>query len=276
VGVSGAAVIAVVAVTCTSCAAISGIADYSECADCEGSTQSPSSLSDASTPATPSEDDVSTNPEQTPPGNDASEGQPDEGSPADVAAPDVSEIPADAQSEVASPPPADSGPDSVAPVVDAATGPGPSCGPPASRVQCSGSQICCANLSAQTNACGAASSCASNATLACSTAADCPASTPICCAHMTLAPDAANDLPPKCTATGLSASCAASCNDNPPSDATTCKYPPSGTGIVRLCSHTADCASDTAIAGGGCYNFSGAPVSWCSTSLAGLEGVQQL
>jgi hypothetical protein len=92
---------------------------------------------------------------------------------------------------------------------------------------------------------------------------------------MTLVADAANDLPPKCTATALYASCAASCNDAPPADWTTCKYPASGTGTVRLCSHDSDCTSDTATVGGGCYNFSGAPVSWCSTALAGIEGVHQ-
>ena len=155
-------------------------------------------------------------------------------------------------------------------------GPGsfPSCGPLASRSKCSVNQVCCANLPAQTNACSSASSCAANSTLACSTASDCPSSAPICCAKMTFVTDAANDLPPKCTATGLSASCASSCNDSPPADATTCTFPPSGgSGLARLCSHDADCTSDTA--NNGCYNFNGTPVSWCSAALTGLEGVHQ-
>jgi hypothetical protein len=270
---SVAAVFGLACAVCASCAALSGIADYSECQDCEGSSKSPSTVSDATTPGSPPMEEASTNP--PPPDNDASEGQSDVGVPPDAAALDVFVNPTDAQPDGTSPPPVDSGPDSIAPVVDAATGPGPTCGPLASRSRCSGSQICCANLGPQTNSCTAASSCASNATLACSTASDCPGSSPICCAHMTTVPDAAGDLPPKCTATGLSASCAATCSDNPPSDATTCKYPPSGTGTVRLCSHDSDCTSDTATTGGGCYNFNGAPVSWCSTALAGVEGVQQ-
>ena len=172
--------------------------------------------------------------------------------------------------------PFDAGSDGLEAGRDAGPAPpiGPTCGPRGATVRCYASQVCCENLAAQTNSCSA--SCASNATLPCSTASDCPTSAPICCAEMTLVPDSMNDLPPKCANTALFASCAASCNDNPPSDATTCKYPASGTtGMVRLCSHNADCASDTATTGGGCFDFNGAPVAWCSTALTGLQGVQQ-
>ncbi len=140
-GFSGSPAIAVFALACAvcaSCAALTGIADYSECQDCEGSSKSPSTVSDATTPGSQPMDEASTNP--PPPGNDASEGQSDVGAPPDDAALDVSVSPSDAQSDAVPPPPVDSGPDSVAPVVDAATGPGPSCGPLASRIRCSGSR----------------------------------------------------------------------------------------------------------------------------------------
>jgi hypothetical protein len=272
----GAAGCAVLALASASCAALAGLGDYSECTDdCEDASRSPSKLLDASqvpdepvvedAPATP--DDISA------PSDDAD--QEGDGSVARDAELEASPTPLDAHSDVASPP-VDAAPDSVAPGVDSGPpGAGPTCGTLASRSRCNGNQVCCASLAAQTNACTTPASCASNATLACATASDCPASAPFCCGRMTLVPDAQNDLPPKCTATGLSASCAASCTDNPPADATTCKYPPSGTGTVRLCSHDADCTSDIALAGAGCYNFNGAPVSWCSTSLAGVEGTHQ-
>ncbi len=270
----GAAGCAVLAVASASCAAVAGLGDYSECTDdCEGESRSPSKLLDASqVPDEPAVDAAATTDDLSAPSDDAAEeGQ--ESAPSDAEL-EASPAPVDAHADVSSPP-VDAAPDSVAPVVDSGPGAGPSCGPPASRSRCNGNQVCCANLAAQTNACAAPASCASNATLACETASDCPASAPICCARMTLAPDAQNDLPPKCTATGLTASCAASCSDNPPSDPTTCKYPPSGTGTVRLCSHDADCTSDTAVIGAGCYNFNGSSVSWCSTSLAGVEGTHQ-
>ncbi len=168
------------------------------------------------------------------------------------------------------------GTDSGAPAIEAGAVGGASCGPLASRTRCNPDQVCCESLAAQTNSCSAPASCASDASLACSTASDCPSATPICCAQMSLIPDAMNDPPPKCTVAGLSASCAARCNESPPADATTCKYPSTGTtGTVRLCSHDVDCVSDTAATGGGCFNFNGDPVSWCSTALAGLLGTHQ-
>ena len=78
----------------------------------------------------------------------------------------------------------------------------PSCGP-LDQPDASAARIRCAAPTSprrRTRA-AAASSCASNATLACSTASDCPSSAPICCAKMTLVADATSDLPPKCTAT---------------------------------------------------------------------------
>jgi hypothetical protein len=270
----GAAGCAILAVASASCAGLAGLGDYSECTDdCEGTSRSPSKLLDASqAPDEPAADAPAPTDDLSAPSDDANEDR--DGSVVPDAELEASSAPLDAHSDVASPP-MDAAPDSVAPVVDSGPGAGPSCGSLASRSRCNGNQVCCANPAAQTNTCTASASCASNATLACETASDCPASAPICCAQMTLVPDAQNDLPPKCTATGLAASCAASCSDNPPSDPTTCKYPPSGTGTVRLCSHDADCTSDPAVIGGGCYNFNGAPVAWCSTSLAGVEGTHQ-
>jgi hypothetical protein len=277
----GAAGFVVLTAAGASCAAVSGLDDYGTCTgDCAGGSSSSTTAPDASTnpdSSSPATSDASTSDEDgAAASGDASEGQPDEGSElgdAGIDGPGVAP-PADAQTEDVASPPVDAGPD-ASPVVDAG-GVGPVCGPLLLRAACSNSQVCCANLATQTNACSAPASCASNVTLSCSTAADCPGSAPICCARMTLGPDALNDLPPKCMLTSLSASCATSCSDSPPSDPTTCKYPSSGTGIIRLCSHAADCASDTALLGVGCYNFNGAPVSWCSTSLAGVEGQQQL
>ena len=267
----GAAGLALVVLVSASCAVISGLSPYSECDNCEATSKSQSTVYDSSTPP-PGEDAIATPVEPVEP-VDANVGAPDEGSsPGDSGADTWG--PADAQADMASPP-LDAGPDSPAPVIDSGPVTIPSCGPLASRSKCSANQVCCANLSAQTNACSSASSCAANATLACSTASDCPSSTPICCAKLSLVADALNDLPPKCTATGLSASCASSCNDSPPADATMCKYPPAGgTGLVRLCSHDTDCTSDTA--NPSCYNFNSAPVSWCINALvSGLEGVHE-
>jgi hypothetical protein len=119
------------------------------------------------------------------------------------------------------------------------------------------------------------SSGSSSGTLTCSGPSDCPSSAPICCAMLAQVPDAMNDLPPQCVNTILASSCASACKDSPPTDATTCRYPPAGTGMVRLCNHDVDCATDPATPGAGCYNFNSAPISWCSTSTAGLLGVHQ-
>jgi hypothetical protein len=268
----GAAGLALVVLVSASCAVISGLSPYSECDTCGSTSKSPATVSDSSTPA-PGEDVIAPPVETPEPGTDATMGQPDEASsPGDTGADTWTAPPVDAQ-DVASPP-IDAGPDSPAPVIDAGPVILASCGTLTSRMKCNANQVCCATLPAQTNACSSASACPANTTLACFTASDCPSSAPICCAKMTLVTDAAGDLPPKCTATGLAASCASSCNDSPPSNSLSCAFPPSGgTGLVRLCSHDADCTSDTA--NNGCYNFNGAPLSWCSPALAGLEGVHQ-
>ncbi len=277
---SGAAGLTALTLVGASCAAISGLDGYGVCTDnCDETSRGPSSVADAEVGAdAPAIPDETTVEDSYVSSGDVTEGLPDEGTEAvDTGLADVGAPPADAHPGDATPPPVvDSGVDSTAPVVDAGVpGQGPTCGPLSSRTRCSSNQVCCANLAAQTNACTASASCASIATLQCATASDCPSSTPICCAQMTLVADATMDLPPKCTATRLSASCASSCNDVPPSDGTNCKYPSTGTGTVRLCSHNADCTSDTAAAGGGCYNFNGAPISWCSPLPAGLEGIAQ-
>ena len=264
-----------------SCAALSGLDNFTSCTDdCEAASKSPASVGDAAAAAVedaPASVEETSVEDTSEPYGDVMETLPEEGTErVDTGLADATGAPpVDAQPEDVASPPVDSGVDSMASVVD--SGAGPTCGPLSSRIRCSGGQVCCANLAPQTNSCTAASSCASNATLQCATAADCPSSAPICCAQMSLVPDALNDAPPKCTATGLSASCAATCNDNPPTDPTTCKYPPTGnTGLIRLCSHNSDCTSDTALTGPGCYNFNGAPISWCSGFIAGGEGIAQL
>jgi hypothetical protein len=272
-GVAGFAIVTAVS---ASCASLSGIDDYSLCSDnCLGTSKGPATVhDDGSTSTEPPGVDAATGDDApTEPPEDASEMRAVEASsPLDTGLADSMPSLVDAQVADVAPPP-EAGPDAVAPV-DA--GVGPSCGPLASRIRCAGNQVCCANVSAQTNACSAPGSCGSNATLTCSTASDCPSSAPICCGQLALVADAMGDLPPKCTATTLAASCAASCNDLPPSDATNCKYPSSGTGTIRLCSHDTDCSSDLATVGGGCYNFNGAPVSWCATFAAGGEGKRQM
>src|SRR5580704_8952101 len=97
---------------------------------------------------------------------DATEGTPDEGiQPIDTGLAEASgPPPADAHPPDVTAPPVDSGVDSTAPVVDAGAGQGPTCGALSSRIHCNGNQICCANLTAQTNACTSAGSCAANAT----------------------------------------------------------------------------------------------------------------
>jgi hypothetical protein len=162
------------------------------------------------------------------------------------------------------------GPDSGTSDAGSDAGPaGPTCGPKGTSFQCNSNQVCCANLSTQTNACAA--TCAANASLSCTTASDCPQSTPICCAQATSTPDSKNDPSPKCTTTALSASCASTCNDSPP--AAGCTF----TGTIRLCSHDTDCQSDTAnpLALGlanQCWNYNGAPESWCTNAAAGNGG----
>ena len=178
--------------------------------------------------------------------------------------------------------PVDTGSDAPPPPLEAGTvgvdagneaGPppasGPTCGPRGATMKCDASQVCCANLAAQTNACAA--TCAMNASLLCTTASDCSSSAPICCAHATLTPDSKNDPAPLCVATAFSASCAATCNDSPPANG--CTF----SGTVRLCGHDTDCKSDTANPLGAgsanqCWNYNGAPESWCTSATVGNVG----
>jgi hypothetical protein len=253
------------------CAALSGLADYHECTgDCaDASADSTDARVQVPADAGDSVEDQGAPVDESPlEGEDAT-------SPADGGFADVA-LPTDAE------------PDGPAAPIDAGTtgldagglgsdagndasppGLGPTCGPKGTTIRCTAGQICCANLSAQTNACTA--TCASNASLSCSTASDCPASTPICCAQATLAPDSKNDPPPQCAAKAFSASCAATCNDSPPANG--CTF----TGTIRLCSHDTDCQSDTANplgtgAANQCWNYNGAPESWCTSATVGNVG----
>jgi hypothetical protein len=251
-----------------SCAAVDGLNDYEECSGActesgngssggEGTAPAPGDDATATSHATPPpEDDAeATAPGETssPPGagDDASASAPDAGSPQAPmdATTDAGLIDAPVEEEAEASPP----------------GTGPTCGPRGATTRCNANQVCCGNLAAQTNAC--ASSCAAGATLGCLTASDCPGSAPICCAQVMLAIDSAGDLPPKCLATQFSASCASACVDTAP---TSCTY----IGNVRLCSHDADCASDSTnpLAGGQCWNFNNAPESWCSSATIGAAG----
>jgi hypothetical protein len=146
---------------------------------------------------------------------------------------------------------------------------GPTCGPEGTTARCYAGQVCCADLVAQTNACAA--TCAANAWLSCTTASDCPQSAPICCAQATFTSDSKNDPSPMCVATQLIASCAATCDDSPPANG--CTFG----GTIRLCSHGADCQSDTADPLGTglanqCWNYNSAPESWCTNATVGDLG----
>jgi hypothetical protein len=158
--------------------------------------------------------------------------------------------------------------------VDAGVPPstGATCGPKGTAVRCNASQICCGDLSAETNSCTAPSGCSSNASLSCAKASDCPGAAPICCAHVTLSGGTA----PACTASAYYASCAATCKDNPPANGCTFN------GIVRLCSSDSDCQSDTANplglgAANECWNYNNTPESFCTSAVVGQNsgGVHQ-
>jgi hypothetical protein len=265
--------------TTGACAALSGLTDYQECAgDCAGAI-----ADDASSAETPTDSgdlaEVSTTP-------------PDEGSPqeeeaslsadgnfVDVAGFD-SAWDAPAQPPEAGSPGLDAGNDAGGDAasdagrdasIDAASEVGPppaTCGPKGTTSRCYANQVCCANLAAQTNACAA--TCAANESLSCTTASDCPQSTPICCAQATFTPDSNGDPSPKCTATAFSAVCASTCNDSPP--ATGCSF----VGTIRLCTHDTDCQSDTSNPVGGqanqCWNYNSAPESWCTNATLGGVG----
>jgi hypothetical protein len=259
-----------------SCGLISGLDQYSasDCvADCDGGADSSlifsrdSALRDTNGNATGSEatavDGLGDEPAAEG-GTEGGEAGPEAGDAGDES---DAQPPVDSGATDTGPPPVDSGGDSDSAPPDAGIGGGPSCGPAGTSVRCNANQVCCANLPAQTNSCAAPASCAANATLTCSTASDCSGSTPICCAQLSLAPDAQNDPPPKCTATRLSTSCAATCYDTPPSNALSCTYGPAA---IRLCNHDADCTLDTA--NPQCYNFNNAPISWCASTLAGAAG----
>jgi hypothetical protein len=266
--VAGAAAFLAIA---ASCAAVDGLNDYEECSGaCAENGGGSSGGGDGTGPATgdgamamgsatppPGDDAAGETPPgepSTPPGQedeDASASTPDAGStraPVDATADaGLVDAPVEEEAEASSP------------------GTGPTCGPRGATTRCNASQVCCGNLAAQTNACAA--SCPAGATLSCLTASDCSGSAPICCAQVVLAIDSAGDLPPKCLATQFSASCASACADMAP---TSCTY----LGNVRLCSHDADCAADSAnpLAGGQCWNFNDAPQSWCTSAAVGGAG----
>jgi hypothetical protein len=262
------AVLLVVAVflgSASGCAALSGLGNYEECTeDCVGAgaqtddgpttdltRDSGESVADDANPVgdeTPAETGEP-NPPDDANVNDASSSSEAESDARET--PDtgvVTPFDAGAEAEASSPPPPPTG---------------PTCGPRGTSNRCTSNQVCCANLTGQTNACSSASGCGSTTTLSCATASDCPSSAAICCAAVILTPDAQNDLPPKCAVTSFSASCASACADTPPAS---CSY----LGNVRLCSHDADCQSD--LLSNQCWNYNNAPESWCTSQAAGQGG----
>jgi hypothetical protein len=251
------------------CAALDGLADYRECAGACVDTNTNGEPGDGSSVQTPLDsgemlDDGTAPPAEAAPTDDETGG----GSDANLN--DVSSPPHDSGGADAPPPPAEAGIDAgfdAKPPMESGPPPmtGATCGPRGTGTRCSTGQTCCANLAANTNAC--ATSCPANASLSCATASDCPSSAAICCAQATFTIDSAGDLPPKCAVAAFSASCASSCNDVAP---TSCTY----IGTIRLCSHDADCQSDSAngLAGGQCWNFNSAPESWCTSAAVGTTG----
>jgi hypothetical protein len=243
------------------CVGLSGIGGYEACGDSCGDAaatlidapivvdERPASRGDSSQSQ---EEDVSTPVEE--------EGVPPtpEASSLDDAQPD----------DVSAPPPMDSGPDVVTPPIDsgkdvetkpeAGPGVGTTCGPLKTPNHCTTSQICCATLATQMNAC--ATTCAANATIGCTNPTDCPSTAPLCCAHMTLGGNF-----PMCSVSLFASACAATCADNPPSNL--CNF---NDGVIRLCAHDKDCSADTA--NQKCYQFNNAPEAWCTTAAIGAAG----
>ncbi len=242
------------------CAALSGLGDYEECSGtCEDATPLPSDASlgrdgQVRRDATGTTADVSSPPEEVsmlPPPPDA-EGEDVEAEAGDVMQPE-------AGPDVVEPPPVDGGGDADAVAAPPDAGLGATCGPKGTTNRCTGSQVCCADLSTRTNTCQS-SSCPTDATIGCAVPTDCPGSAAICCANLTLA----GGTLPNCTVSAFSASCKATCADNAP--AAGCTF----TGIVRLCAHDKDCTGDSN--GMMCYNFESAPESWCTTMAIGELG----
>jgi hypothetical protein len=246
------------------CAVLAGLTDYRECVgDCVDATPNPIDATRVEPPIEsgtlmddgPSLVDVPFVPEET-------------GVPAEAGFIDVT-LPADSGSDAPAPP-FDAGGNGFDAGSDTGSGPpGATCGPKGTTVRCAANQICCANLSNQTNACAA--TCAMNASLSCATASDCPSSAPICCAQATFTIDSKNDPPPRCAVTAFSAACATTCNDLPPANG--CTF----SGTLRLCSHDTDCASDIANPLGTglanqCWNYNAAPESWCTSAYVGGVG----
>jgi hypothetical protein len=245
------------------CAALDGLGDYQECVNTCADTSAGSNDADSHV-VLPTESGESTDDsaapveEETPPPADDEAGGGGDANFNDVSTPRDAEADAPGHVVEAGPDaPFDSGMEAAPPPMTGAT-----CGPKGTSVRCYANQTCCANLSAQTNAC--ASSCPSNASLSCATASDCPSSTPICCANVTFTADSQNDPPPKCAVTTFTATCASSCLDVPPASCTLLD------GTIRLCTHDADCASDPLSPQ--CWNYNNAPESWCTSQAAGQAG----
>ncbi len=248
------------AATLGACAALSGLGDYEECpGTCDDAALPPRNDSSVDRDVKVPEEtgamtmDVGSPPEEVSTPVPDAEDENGDGQSADVSAP------AEAGPDVVSPPPVDGGGDADAVASPPDAGLGSTCGPNKTTNRCSGSQVCCADLSTQVNTC-TSSSCPSGATIGCAVPTDCPVSAPLCCASMTLN----GGTLPKCSVSAFSSSCKPTCADNAP--ASGCTF----TGTVRLCAHDKDCTSDNN--GMMCYNFASAPESWCTTMAIGELG----
>jgi len=260
----GAGMVALVAAATGACASLAGLGDYGECAGACGAAGDRGDDMHVDVPddsSTPSSDDGASPGER---GVTPGEGPDDASSEtADATSADGPSQDGRTQSEAQSDARVGTGMDAWVDAASEASAPpmtGSTCGPRGTTTRCGAGQVCCATLATQTNSCAA--SCASNATLGCTSASDCPQSAPICCANAALTNDAQNDPPPKCAVAAFSSACATSCLDVPPQS---CVF----LGILRLCSRDADCQGDVA---NQCWNYNGAPESWCSVPAVAMVG----
>jgi hypothetical protein len=104
-------------------------------------------------------------------------------------------------------------------------------------VPCTGSQVCCADLTNDTAVC--ADTCAPADTIACVKPSDCPGATPDCCATDILDGMDAGASFPHCYTQSLTTKCVASC-------VSAIKVSCTATETLHVCEATSDCATDTA------------------------------
>lgn len=156
--------------------------------------------------------------------------------------------------------------------VDAAIDSGPDAGaggpqcltPDGGRSSCNLGEHCCVLASTRTATCAATCDPDAGAypvdCTGSSAAGQCGSQ--LCCGTLVLG----GGIIPNCSASSLTASCAASCTDTPPGALSNC----TGSYSVRLCNAAADCASDTGRPS--CCSFGSSPVAWCVDTTTALGG----